>query len=168
MHSAVADKPVDLDRRRRLRTMLSRRRRFWRSVFTFVIATTVMVLLVLANRDAQQFRRINQEARAIAEALQAKAAETGDLPLLMPNLPSPYGEAAKRYYFNMYYVEQQRWSRPAGVCCSKKPWDFFLRSSGRVVVLYDGDKFVAQWMPEDEFHKLADKLGFGRLTATSP
>ncbi len=156
----------DLNRRARLRVMLLRRRRFWRSVLYFSIGTTVMVLLVLANRDAQQYREITREGHALAEALQREARARASLPLLLPNLPPPHENVHERYYFNLYYATQLRWTQPVGVCCSRKAWHFFLRSDGRSVILYDGERFFPRWMNEREFRLAAERLGFSPIPGT--
>lgn len=71
----------------------------------------------------------------------------------------------QRHYFNMFYVSQQKLN-PAGqvgVCCLEKPLRFFLRSEGRMVILFDGEHFDSQWMLEREFRAKAEEIGFGTL-----
>ncbi len=156
----------DLNRRARLRVMLLRRRRFWRSVLYFSIGTALMVVLVLANRDAQQFRELTREGQVVAEALQREADTRGTLPLLLPTLPPPHDNIHERYVFNLYYATQIHWTQPVGVCCSRYPWHFFLRSDGRSVILYDGKHFSSKLMNEREFQQTAEKLGFSPSPGT--
>ena len=71
----------------------------------------------------------------------------------------------RRHYFNMFYVSQ-RAVHPdgeVGVCCLEKPVRFFIRTEGRIVILFDGKHYSSRWMPESEFRAKAKQLGFGDL-----
>lgn len=153
----------DLDRRARLRIFIQRRRRFWRSVALFILMTTAIVLLALANRDTQKWRAVCKQAEMVAEALQDAAEEHNSLPLRLPDITTPYGAIHGKYYFNMYYASQAKWVKPVGVCCYKTPVRFYVRGDGRPVVLYDGEEFRAEWRTEDEFGAEAEALGLGAL-----
>jgi hypothetical protein len=142
------------------RTLERRRRRFWRRVVVFVIVTAVMVTSALANRDMQRLRSIRKQGAALAASLQAYYEREKDLPLLFPK---PHEDLYKDYHFNLSYADQARSSARVGVCCSKKPLWFLLRSDARVVVFFDGDKFSAELMDEARFRALASGLGFGRV-----
>jgi hypothetical protein len=76
----------------------------------------------------------------------------------------------KRHYFNMFYVSQwePRSEREVGVCCLEKPVRFFLRTEGRIVILFDGKNYSSHWMPESEFRAKAQQLGFGNLLKEYP
>ncbi len=71
----------------------------------------------------------------------------------------------QRHYFNMFYVSQ-RAVHPdgeVGVCCLEKPVRFFIRTEGRIVILFDGKHYSSRWMPESEFRAKAKQLGFADL-----
>lgn len=71
----------------------------------------------------------------------------------------------KRHHFNMFYVSQ-RAGQPegeVGVCCLEKPVRFFMRTEGRIVILFDGKHYSSHWMLEREFRAKAKQLGFGDL-----
>jgi hypothetical protein len=104
-----------------------------------------------ATQDADTLRRKRQEVeRALDQCRQARH-------LLERERPN--------HYFNMLYVRQQDLhpGQGAGVCCFEKPVRFFMRTAGRIVILFDGQEFHSRWMPEDEFRAKADQLGFGDL-----
>ncbi len=148
--------------RARRRTLLERRKRFWRRIALFLVVTVVMVLVALANRDMLHRRDILEKAAIVASALQqAYDSHQQDPPLRIPDdLLARYETLRRDYYFNVLYVEQQR-SRPqVGVCCLKKPVRFFLRSDGRMVILFEEKKFTAKWMTEGQFRDRASALGF--------
>jgi len=140
--------------------MLERRKRFWRRIVILLVATVATVLAVLASRDAQHLRAVQKEGKVVADALQGVYAEQRELPLLFPMLQEPHRGLQQRYFFNMFYVDQQAWRQQVGVCCLKNPVPFFVLSDGRVVVLFDGERFSSQWMTESEFQAAAESLGF--------
>jgi len=147
--------------RARWRTLLERRRRFWRRTVLFVLVTVVMVLAALANRDMVHRRDIQGKATIVANALQqAYARRQHDPPLRFPELPEPYQELHKHYHFNIFYANQQKSRRRVGVCCLQDPVRFLLRADGRMVILFDGKQFTPQWMTEREFRAAAPALGF--------
>jgi hypothetical protein len=149
--------------RARVRTMVERRRRFWRNILVFALVTIAMVLAALFNRDTQQLRAKRKEAGMIADRLQAVYDQQGYLPLRFPDLPEPYADLGQRYHFNILYANRQAWQRRVGVCCSRERVHFFLRAAGRPVVWFDGERFGPEWMTESEFQAAADDLGFDSL-----
>ena len=143
--------------------MQQRRRRLRRRIAIAVLATTVTAVGILLNRDAQSFRAARKQGETIAAALQETYGRRRDPPLSFPILHGTNAGLHSRYYFNMFYASQQESNRLAGVCCMRQPEHFFVRSAGRIVILFDGSKFSSQWMPEEEFQADADALGFGSL-----
>lgn len=129
----------------------------------FVFAVTVMVLLTLANRDSQRMRSVREQSELVVEALQETAAERGELPLRLPEIAGANADLHQNYYFNIYYVGQAKWMNPVGVCCQDKVVRFYVRGDGRPVVLYDGEKYYAEWMTETQFRAKAESLGLGAL-----
>ncbi|MFQ5805815.1 MAG: hypothetical protein ACE5I3_05125, partial [Phycisphaerae bacterium] len=158
-HSAPLSDRVVTQRARR-RTLLERRRRFWRGIVLFVFVTIAMVLAGLANRDLLYWRDIQAKTAMVAAALQETYEREKDPPLLFPNFRAPHEELHERYYFNMFYANQKKWRPQVGVCCLKKASRFFLRADGRAVVLFDGKQFTPHWMTEGEFRAAAVALGF--------
>jgi hypothetical protein len=76
-----------------------------------------------------------------------------------------FEQQQERHDFNLFYVDRQK-SRPegdVGVCWLKNPVRFFVRTEGRIVILFDGKNFKSRWMPESEFRAAAGQLGFGDL-----
>ena len=146
-----------------MRTVLNRRRRFWRSLLIALLAVVVMTLVALANRDAQALRAARKAGDAIVKGLQQHVEKRHNPPLTMPLLPEPYQNLDRRYYFNIFYVGTARDLGEAGVCCMREPLQFFVFSDGRIVVTYDGNEFTPLWMEEAEFRANAERLGFGSL-----
>ena len=145
--------------RARLRTLSQRRKRLWRRIAILVIVTIVMVLVALLNRDTQHLREQRKLGQKIADALQEDYASRGNwAPLGFPLDEGLKGQG-QRYYFNIFYDGREK----VGVCCLKKPVRFFVRTEGRIVILFDGEHFSSRWMPESEFRAKAGQLGFGDL-----
>jgi hypothetical protein len=160
--------PVSLDdralaQRARVRTMQQRRRRLLRRVLTLLVVTVAMVLAILMNRDAQELRAKRKQGETIAAALQQSYDLHHDPPLSLPAFAGANTALQGSYYFNIFYASQQESSQRAGVCCLRQPLRFFVRGEGRIVVLFDGERFTSQWMPESEFRAAARALGFGSL-----
>ena len=122
-----------------------------------------MILSRLATVILEPLMVFQKRAAMVAEALQDTYEERRNPPLIFPTLEQPYEQLHRQYYFNIYYANQQEWMRRVGVCCLRKPVQFFVRTEGRAVILFDGDRFSAQWMTESEFRAAADSLGFGSL-----
>ena len=76
-----------------------------------------------------------------------------------------FEQERQRHYFNMFYVSQRKLhpEGEVGVCCFEKPVRFYVRTEGRIVILFDGEHFNSYWMPESEFRTKAEQLGFGNL-----
>lgn len=147
--------------RARLRTLRGRRRRFWRRVAILATVMVLMILVALANRDAQHLRAVRQQAGGIAAALQERYAARGRLPLRFPDALER--NLHERYYFNPRYADQRYWRERVGVCCLRQPLRFYVRPAGRMVVIFDGENFSAQWLSEEQFRTEAQALGFESL-----
>ena len=117
------------------------------------------------RKDRSEIVSKTERLELIKEKLQEAYAREDYLPLRFPDLPEPYTQLGQRYYFNIFYANQMESSRRVGVCCLEKPLKFFLRTDGRVVILFDGEQFSAQWMTEREFRAQAKALGFDSLLA---
>jgi hypothetical protein len=152
-----------LSERVRLRTMRRRRRRVWRRIVSLVVVAVLMLIALLVNRDWVLSRGISSEASAVTRALQETYERESDLPLLVADRTQPLDSLRERYHFNMWYGNEVRWRPRVGVYCSRKPVHFYLRTDARVVVLFDGDRFSWQWLPESEFQTQAAGLGFAGL-----
>lgn len=159
--ASTADQLVT--QRARLRTMLGRRRRFWRRAAVFAAVTIVMVLVTLVTRDRQHRREMEKQATTIAAGLQERYELRGHLPLRFPDLASQDTNLHERYYFNTRYADQRKWRRRVGVCCLRQPLRFYVTRAGRAVVLLDGERFSAHWMGEPQFRAEAAALGFESL-----
>ncbi len=142
--------------RARVYTLVQRRKRLWRRLAVFVVVAVVMILAALHNRDTQQLRVERKKGRVVATVLQEEYSSRLGPPLMFPSTQE-LSKERKRYYFNMFYDSQGK----VGVCCLKKPVRFFVRTDGRIVILFDGEHFNSQWMPESEFRTKAKDLGFG-------
>jgi len=159
--ASTADQLVT--QRARVRTMLGRRRRFWRRVAVFAAVTVVMVLVTLVTRDRQHRREMKEQATMIAAGLQERYELRGHLPLRLPDLPPQDANLHERYYFNTRYADQGKWRRRVGVCSLRQPLRFYVWPAGRTVVLFDGERFSAHWMSEPQFRAEAETLGFESL-----
>jgi hypothetical protein len=164
--------PTDalVTQRARLHTLRQRRRRLWQRIATLTFVTIAMVLVVLLNRDTQHLREFRRRGQLVAAALQQEFENRGAPPLMVPSGRGRVEEEVleqerKRHYFNMLYVRQreQHPERKVGACCLEQPVRFFLRTEGRIMILFDGERFESTWMPEDEFRAQAEQLGFGDL-----
>lgn len=99
----------------------------------------------------------------VAAVLRETYLRRQDPPLRFPRLDPPDERLHEDYEYNMFYANQAKRSPRVGVCCSKEPVKFFVLTEGRVVILFDGEEYSSQWMPEREFRDQADRLGFGSL-----
>jgi hypothetical protein len=142
----------------RLRTYRERSRRIWRQLLLVVVVTIIIVLLSLAQRDtqAQRFERreIDRLAATLRESFhknKAPADLLGAIPLQDP--------LWRRYYLNQGYARQGWAGSRIGVACSPRPVQMFLRSDGRMLLLFDGREFTVNWISEEEFRKHAAELG---------
>lgn len=152
-----------LSERIRLRTMRRRRSRVWRRAVSLAALGVLVLAAILVNRDWVLSRGISSEASAVARALQETYERESDFPLLVTDRTQPLDRFHERYHFNMWYGNEVQWRPRVGVCCSQKPVHFSLRADRRVVVLFDGNRFSWQWLPESEFQAQAEGLGFAGL-----
>lgn len=151
-----------ITQRARASTLSRRRRRLAWRILLLSLVTSVMTSVVILNRDTAQLREERKIGQRIASALEAESLERGGPPLMFPNDPSLVSQR-EQYYFNIFYTSQFAGFGRSGVCCLKEPVHFYLRSDGRIVVLFDGAHFDSVWMPENEFRKQAANLGFKYL-----
>jgi hypothetical protein len=140
----------------------------WRRLVVFVVVTTVMVLAVLLSRDTQQLRAMKKQGEMIAAVLRESYLRRQDPPLRFPPLDPPNERLYEAYEYNMFYAIQAERGPRVGVCCSKRPVEFFVLTEGRIVILFDGEDYSSQWMPEREFRDQADRLGLGSLLKRQP
>ena len=154
-----------LAQRARASTLARRRKRLAWRIILFTIITAAMIFVAVINRDTMELRDQRRIAQRIAEAYERKTAERGSPPLTFPYDAVPEDDELPfdLFYPNIFYAAQASESSPSGVCCLKKPVNFYVRTTGRTVVLYDGAHFDAQWMTEDDFRKKAQALGFSYL-----
>jgi hypothetical protein len=140
--------------------MLKRRKQFWQRIVIFAIVVAAMVLAVLASRDTQHLRAVQQEGATLAGALQEAYVDQQEPPLLFPTVQEPHEGLHRRYFFNMFYAGQREGRQQVGVCCLKEPVRFFVLTEGRVVILFDGKHFSSRWLSEADFQAAAGPLGF--------
>lgn len=145
-----------------LRTMQQRRRRVLRNLTTFVIITALMVVLVIARRDALDVSRCEETLQKALPALQAEYDSRRSLPF---NFPHPAGESLmpRAHYL---YCPKNADARPAevvGLVCCDTPHRLFLRSDGRhVLMLSNEGRLALRWMTEAEYQSRADVLRLPR------
>lgn len=147
------------------RTLRERRRRLARNIAIYGIISLAMILLAMAQRDAQTVQSAKKYAALLAESLQAEFDAEGIHPLAFPELDPGLKFLGDRYYFNGLYVKDLSASSRVGVCSQRQPVSVFLRSAGRYVVLFDGQRFQNSWLSEADFHRQARELGFDSLLA---
>ncbi len=123
-----------------------------------VLILAAMVVVSLVNRDTQQIRNEREKGKLIAAALQEDFEPRRQPPLRFPDVPTLSRER-NRYYFNLFYADRKKLYSEVGVCCLKTPVRLFVRAEGRIVILYDGDQYRSQWIPEAEFCARAVELG---------
>lgn len=141
-----------------LRRFNERKRRVWRNVALFVLATTAMVVLSMAHRDSQYVRTCQANFQSAVEALKAERGQHG-LPLFLP-FPKAGRSLRNHYRYAPQNVDRLGLVRSVVIWYCRRPHDFFLRTSGRHVVLYDGDALTLRWLSESEFQE--------RLAETQP
>ena len=117
-----------------------------------------MVVVSLINRDTQQIREEREKGELIAAALQEDFESRHRPPLRFPDAAALSRDRG-RYYFNLFYTDRKKWHSEVGVCCLKTPVRLFVRTEGRIVILYDGKQYRSQWVPEIEFCARAAELG---------
>ena len=69
-------------------------------------------------------------------------------------------EARQHYFYNSQYAAAHSGPRIVGVCCCKNTHHLFLQSSGRHVIVFDGEKYEVRWITEAELRKQATLWGF--------
>ena len=117
-----------------------------------------MVVLSMAHRDSQYVRTCQANIQSAVETLEAERGQRG-LPLILP-LPEAGRSLRNHYRYAPRNANRLGTVRPVVVCYCRRPHRFFLRTSGRHVVLYDGDALTLRWMSESEFEE--------RLAETQP
>ncbi|MCG3126557.1 MAG: hypothetical protein CHACPFDD_01404 [Phycisphaerae bacterium] len=140
-----------------LHVMSLRRRRVLRTVLTLLGILVVMVLITMATRDAQNVSLCRVQVDFAVDAFNRLG--SGDLPLLLPK--SAAGPASVRDHFaytptNAALIEK---IRPVAVCVCAQPHPLFLRAQGRHLILFDGQRYSAEWVTESELQGRAERLG---------
>jgi hypothetical protein len=160
-----------------IRTMSQRRRRVWINVAVFVLVTTVMVLLSMAQRDYQSVRDCWKRMNGTGQELQKLLSRGEAAPLLLPlpqprELPANASQAERdrrddefllmrqHYFYNAHYgrPQAQQRQRPVGVCCCAALHHLYLRTNGRHVIVFDGQRYELRWLTESEFRRQAAVL----------
>lgn len=159
---STTDQSLEVRQRAALRTMVRRRRRTILNVLAFVIATAVMVLLSLAQRDSQTVRRQAEFVDEIASVLNTKYAERFPPPT-MPQLPDLEGDAWESWRYQYCYVPRNAYAataeQPRAICYREHEVGLFLRPDGRHVIFFDGMRYEAQWVPEAKVAEMAKPWG---------
>lgn len=145
----------------RARTLAERKRRILRNAVLFVIITLGMIYIALRQRDAQAVRNITEIGRLMAADMQRVFDQEKRLPDRAPNLGPQFRAIASRFVFNPFYGELSRSIKPVAALYSTGPISLFLNPPGRVVVLFDGKNFRAEWIPETDFHNRRAAWGLG-------
>lgn len=154
--------PAELEMKQRVRerVMRERRRRLVRnSVFVLAISG-LMLYVALAQRDHQARRTHAQEAAKLAQVFQVSMERTGTPSRNFPVQGKDLEYLMSRYALNPLYVQQVQSMRPIGVAVLNEPERMYLQDAGRIVVLFDGEKYFGEWIPEAEFSHRRRNLGF--------
>jgi hypothetical protein len=140
------------------------RHRAWRLARRFgliFLFSLVIGLLLVQTRNTQTLQRLEATGEAIAAEFQAEFDRKGTLlPLLMPDRVRP--QLAPRldaFEFNPLYPILRMTHSEVGVCCSARPVPLFLRSDVRMVIIFDGRRFRAERMIEEDFQRRREALG---------
>lgn len=147
----------------RTRTFYHRRNRIVLNILLIVGICSAMVYVSMLQRDSQKLKNLRTSVDRVVAAL-VESHQTAHAPLAF--LPGPNGQSVSdvsgAYFYNIRYISMhQRRGSPVGVFCSREPATLFLQEDGRYIVLYNGEGFSVQWMPEPEFDQQARGLGLG-------
>lgn len=153
-----------------LRTLRERRRRVWRSVLTFVVVTTVLVLLSIANRDESAIRSCHGRMMAARDALQQVYDRGRPVPPQLPLLADvdPKDEHQQQIvhlrshaYYNVLHDCRLNAAREVGVCACRGNHTRLIGDAGRWVIVFNSARrqYEVRWMDREEFERQADELG---------
>lgn len=163
-----------------LRTRASRRSRLLRQVSLFAIASVALVLVALANRDAENVRNCRQRLDFVGQQLQLNYTRNQSLP---PNLPMPgqtmddpgvrdplRRKPGSRDHYAYLGTTNLNHVGVVAVCACFSEHRLYLRDDGRHVVVFDPAtaKFEVRWLTNAEFRQQAEKLGIGTMLAPAP
>ena len=151
----------DIDRRVRERTLAERKRRIWRNGLIFVAISLAMVYVALTQRDQQAVRNAVDVGQRLAAEMQNKFDLDRRLPDRVPDLGPKYRLAVGHFLPNPLYADLSRTIKPVAVLYSKTRIDLFFGKAGRVLVLFDGHQFHAEWLHEQAFQERRSTLGLG-------
>lgn len=157
--TTISTRQRDLSQQVYRRLRRERNHRFLRGILMVILVSVGMIVLAISNRDTQAVKTSANIARALADALQQSYDHNGRAARRLPNITLGSRYIRDVVTFNVYYPDQIRTARRVGVCCSKRPLELYLRPSGRHVVLFDGEHYSVEWMPESEFQQRAFGLG---------
>ncbi len=157
----------EIAQRVRERVMRERRLRLIRNTVFVGLISLVMLYVALLQRDAQALRTWNAEAKRLAGFFQAEFDLTGAPPLDFPenaadpNYRGDYREFLRsRYRLNPLYPQKLAAIRPVGVAVLNDPERMYLRPAGKIVILFDGERYSGEWMPDEEIKGRMRSLGF--------
>lgn len=160
-----------------LRAMAERRWRVWINVAAFVLATALILVLSMAQRDHESVQKCHERMDYARQQLQDLLAQGQLVPLRLPlpegeQLPADASPAEREqreedalsrrehYFYNMRYARSLGRSTPVGVCCCKYPHRLYLHQDGRHVIIFDGEQYELVWLTETEFRRQEKTLGF--------
>jgi hypothetical protein len=150
--------PVDISDRAKVRIMTYRRRRILRGGGLFVAGSLIMILMALANRDAQERRGGADQAEKLVAILQRAYENSGYPPQRFPDEAAKQNIPTDQYYFNSMYSSQAGSGGTVGVCYRDQ--DLFLSPDGYYVTLFAGGHYRWEWMEDQTFKQRAAQLGF--------
>lgn len=159
MDNVATQTREDVDRRVRERTLAERKRRIWRNGLIFLAISLAMVYIALAQRDQQAVRNASDLGQRIADEFQKTMVAEGRPPNRVPDLAPKYRLALSQFLFNPLYLDLSRTVKPVAVVLTKTPIHLFFGKPGRVLVLFDGEKYHAEWMLEEVFQQRRAGLG---------
>lgn len=151
--------------------MLRRRRRVLMGLLWIAVPTVGMVLLSMAQRDAQAVQRDADITGFVTERLNAEF-QRRRLPwtLSLPDAEELAGDETRErllrrverhrptYRYASDNFRKSSAEQPRAIFYRETPLRLFLGSNGRHVVEYDGSEYVARWYSEPEFIAEADRL----------
>jgi hypothetical protein len=134
--------------------------RILRNAVFFVLVTIGMVCIVMWQRDSVGFQYWNDVGRKLADAMQTEFDRTDKPPMSILGLdPKVYQFAINRLGVNPSYDRKVLLRSPVVAAGTVVPSDFYLRGTGRELVLFDGRTFTPVWIPEAQFLREAETLG---------
>jgi hypothetical protein len=163
--------------------MAERRWRVWINICVFVLATALILVLSMAQRDHQSVQTCFERMDYIRQQLEGLLGKGEVAPrhLPLPEVEPPPSDASldereryeeevlsrrEHYFYNTRYgAAAATPDAPTGVCCCKAPHRLYLREDGRHVIIFDGEQYELIWLTESEFRRREKALGFDLPTA---